>query len=237
MITSTVVYVFFLVLGLGLAFVSGFLGEILGHFGGDGFDHPDVGGGVDVHADGVDFHADGVDVHAEGVELHPDVHADAVGHLSPVSPPILSTLMVLFGGVGLVAERMLGLPSLLAVPVSGVVAVGGAAAVFFALGKFLVAIQGTTHGALADVVGLEAQVITPIPAEGIGEVAYSHAGVRETRPARSEDGVVIPKHSMVSISRVAGATLIVRELVDERLRRLKREEPEGAAEEDTTPEV
>ncbi len=234
MITTTVVYVFFLVLGLGLAFVSGFLGEILGHFGGDGLD----AGGVDVHADGLDVHADGFDVHADGVDVHPDVHADAGAHLSPVSPPILSTLMVLFGGIGLICERLLNLPPLLAVPVATLVALGGATVVFFVLGKLLLAIQGTTHGALSDLIGVEAQVITPIPADGIGEVSYSHAGVRESRPARSEDGVTIPKHSLVDISRVAGSTLIVRELVDERLRRLKPDEPEVLEEqEDAQTEV
>ena len=119
---------------------------------------------------------------------------------------------------------------MLSVPISFVTAVGVSAVVFIVLSKFLMAIQGTSHSTLASLVGTEGQVVTPIPAEGGGEVAYAHAGVREKQLARSEESVMIPRHSMVRITRVAGSTLIVRELVDEKLRRLKDsdEEADGA---------
>ncbi|MFQ6096296.1 MAG: NfeD family protein [Armatimonadota bacterium] len=214
----TIAYVFCLVFGLILAFVSGFLGQILGH-GGDADVGGDVGADVaDVHMDGVDVHADGIDVHADGIDVHPE--AAAVAHMSPASPPIISTLMTTFGGVGLICTKLFHLPEWVSLPIALASSLVLSVIVFFALGKLLASLQSTSHRSLTAVVGLEAQVITPIPADGIGEVSYSHGGVRETRPARSEHRVVIPKHSLVRISRVAGSTLIVREMVDERLRRL-----------------
>ncbi|MFQ6131199.1 MAG: NfeD family protein [Armatimonadota bacterium] len=208
-------YVAAIVGGVLFAIASGFLGEILGHFGGDGLD-VDVGHDVDVHVGG-----DGFDVHADGIDAHAEVGGVGdVAHLSPVSPPVIATLVTTFGVVGLVCENVFGLGPLLSLPIAVVSSVALAALVFATVGRLLVAVQSTSHAALADLAGTEAQVITPIPADGVGEVSYSYANVRESRPARSEDGVLIPKHALVRISRVAGSTLIVRELVDERLRRL-----------------
>jgi membrane protein implicated in regulation of membrane protease activity len=221
------IYTFCLAFGLLFAFVSGFFGMIFGSIGLGG--DADVGGGgdIDIHADGLDVHADGLDVHADAIAVSPD--ADAGATLGPASGPIVSTLMTSFGGVGLICTQVFHLPTMLSVPISFLTAVGGAAIVFFALSKLLLSIQGTSHSTLASLVGTEAQVITPIPPDGVGEVAYSHGGVRESRPARSEDNVLIPQHSLVRITRVAGSTLMVSELVDERLRRLKEGEEDHAA--------
>ncbi len=221
MATATWIYTFCLAFGLLFAFVSGFFGMIFGHIG---LGHAEAGGGgLDVHLDGVDVHADGLDVHVDSVDAGPDTAST----LGPASAPIVSTLMAGFGGVGIICTSVFHLPPALSVPISFVTAVGAAAIVFFALSKLLLSIQSTSHSTLASVVGTEAQVITPISADGVGAVAYSHAGVRQSRPARSEEDVMIPRHSLVRITRVAGATLIVRELVDERLRRLKQEEVEA----------
>jgi membrane protein implicated in regulation of membrane protease activity len=224
---ATWIYTFCLAFGILFAFVSGFFGMIFGSigFGGDA----DVGGGgdIDIHVDGVDVHADGFDVHADAVDIGPDTGAAA--SLGPTSAPILSTLLTGFGGIGLICTEGFGLPPMLSLPISLVAAVGGAMLVFLALSKLLLSIQGTSHSTLASLVGTEAQVITPIPPDAVGEVAYSHGGVRESRPARAEEGVLIPQHSLVRITRVAGSTLIVRELVDEKLRRLKDSDEEADA--------
>jgi membrane protein implicated in regulation of membrane protease activity len=199
---ATWIYIFCLAFGIFFAFVSGFFGMIFGEIG---FGDADAGGGGDI----------GTDV-------------DAGGHMSPASAPIVSTLLTGFGGVGVICTQVFHLPPLLSLPISFVIAIGGAAVVFFALSKLMLSLQGTSHSTLASLVGTEAQVITPIPPDGVGDVAYSHGGVRESRPARAEEGVLIPQHSLVRITRVAGSTLMVRELVDERLRRLDQvEEEEG----------
>jgi membrane protein implicated in regulation of membrane protease activity len=227
----TFAYIFSLAFGLIFAFVSGFLGDILGHGGETG----GADGGVDVHMDGVEVHADGFDVHTDGLDVHPE--AGVAAHMSPVSPPIISTLLTAFGGIGLICTKAFSLPVWVSLPVSMLTALVLATVVFFALGKLLASIQSTSHTSLASVVGAEAQVITPIPPDGVGEVAYSHGGVHETRPARSEHRVVIPKYSLVRITRVAGSTLIVREMVEERLRRLEEDEEPPAPSPAKAPEA
>lgn len=216
-------YLAAVVAGVLLAIITGFLGDILGHVG------HFAGDGVSVHVgDGVGFHADGVGAHDVG-------GMGDVAHLSPISPPVISTLITSFGAVGLVCENVYHLPTLLSLPIALVSSVALAALAFATIGRIMVAMQGTSHAALADLPGTEAQVITPIPADAVGEVSYSYAGVRESRPARSEDGVLIPKHALVRISHVAGNTLIVRELVDERLRRLHTAEADTDAAQQPTP--
>jgi hypothetical protein len=59
-------------------------------------------------------------------------------------------------------------------------------------------------------VGRECQVITPVPAGGAGEVAYTIKGQREQGPARSADGSAIAKGQLVTVDRVLGSTLYVR---------------------------
>ncbi|MFQ5811335.1 MAG: NfeD family protein [Armatimonadota bacterium] len=224
MATAMWLYTLCLTIGLLLFFVSGLLGWMGSAFS---FGDTDVGaGGLDVHADGLDVHTDGFDVHADSVDVSPDVEAGAT--IGPVSGPIISTLLSGFGIVGIVCTKFFQMPPMLSAPISALTAIAASIAVFYALSKLLLSLQGTSHTTLASVVGTDAQVVSPIPADGVGMVAYSHGGVRDSRPARSEEGVLIPQHSLVRITRVAGATLIVHELVDERLRRLKDTE-EGEA--------
>jgi len=225
---SLAIYIFCLVAGLGLGFASGFLGDILGHaFGGHevGVAH-DIGGhaiagheiaGHEVHA--------GHEAHAGAHEAAADTSSptDIASHMSPISPPVISTFLTMFGLFGIVGEEGLKLPPIIAAPGAGVVSIGLAAGVFYALAKLLSVSQGTSHVALRDLVGTDAEVITPIPANGVGEIAYVCETGRASLPARSEAGTMIPKHSMVVIMEIVGNTALVRETVDEQLRAMAQE--------------
>ena len=215
-------YWFFLTAGLALAVISALLGEVFGHLDGH-----DVGGGHDVSHDLHVGHDAGHDVGA-GHEVglgHDMGHPDVATHLSPFSMPVLSTCMVFFGGTGLLLEKALPvrLPSIIAVPIAGASGFVFAALAFVAIDAFMRHAQGTSHISAHQLAGVEAEVITPIPAEGLGEIAYSTPTGRASCPARAEEGALIPKNSMVSIVRVVGNTAVVRELMDERLRRLRAE--------------
>jgi len=59
-------------------------------------------------------------------------------------------------------------------------------------------------------VGREAEVITPIPAHGIGEVAVQMKGQRERASARTLDGSAVPRGQVVVIDKVTGSTVYVR---------------------------
>ncbi|MBM3500593.1 MAG: hypothetical protein FJX74_18205 [Armatimonadetes bacterium] len=209
------VYLFCLVVGLGFAVASGFLGGVLhtGDGGDAGFGH-DVGG--DVHA---------------GVPADHDVsagHGDAGVHLSPLSPPIMSTFLAGFGFAGMVGEKAFHLPWFLSGPTAAVFSLAVAVLTFVLVGKLMSSSQGTSHIRMADLTGTEAEVITPIPAEGVGEIAFDTTTGRTSCPARSETGAAIPRHSMVTIAQVVGNVALVRETIDEQLRSLGRSEQTAA---------
>jgi len=216
---SLCAYIFTIVVGVGLAFVSGFLSDIIG-----GADH-DVGMDHDISVD----HDVSVD-HDIGADH--DLSADhdtggvtAVGtHPSPISAPVLSAFMVVFGFSGMIGEKVFRLPTIIAAPGAAGISVLLAALVFLGLCKLFMATQGTSHGALRDLIGLEAEVITPIPAEGVGEIAYVTSTGRASVPARSESATLIPKHSMVTVTQMTGNVALVRETVDEELRKLSHDQ-------------
>ena len=52
-------------------------------------------------------------------------------------------------------------------------------------------------------------IITPIPAGGVGEIAYVQAGTRYTAPARDERGAPVPNGQTVRIVRIVGSQFYV----------------------------
>jgi hypothetical protein len=64
------------------------------------------------------------------------------------------------------------------------------------------AADSSSESQVAKLVGQVATVITPIPAGGVGEIAYVQAGTRYTAPAREESGVLVTNGSEVKITRV-----------------------------------
>jgi hypothetical protein len=55
-----------------------------------------------------------------------------------------------------------------------------------------------------------ASIITPIPENGVGEIAYVQGGTRYTAPARAEDAKPIGNGQTVTISRVVGTQFFVK---------------------------
>jgi len=62
---------------------------------------------------------------------------------------------------------------------------------------------------VAQLIGTEASVITPIPENGVGEIAYVVRGTRYTAPARVESGTAIASGQSVKIKRVVGTQFYV----------------------------
>jgi len=201
-------YLASLAVGFLLALITVLAGDIFGGESDVSLDH-DVDIGLDADHD----------VGLGGDIDHAELGAGVT--VSPLSLPVIASFLTFFGGTGLVADQGMGLPPLVSVPVASVVGLGVAAIAFVGLAKLFIATQGTAHGRAAEMVGLEAEVITPIPADGIGEIAFNFKGSHRTQGARSENGEDIAKHAMVKISRVVGGTCYVRPLVDERLRELR----------------
>jgi hypothetical protein len=56
---------------------------------------------------------------------------------------------------------------------------------------------------------MTATVITPIPANGVGEIAYVQAGSRYSAPARDEHGATVATGQTVKIVRIVGSQFYV----------------------------
>ncbi len=205
--------------GLGCLYIliSAFLGH-LGDFGdgghGDGGGHSDGGG----HADGdggADGHADG-----DGDGGHYGVDGGGVGKVSAgdmggafhfpfFSPLAIATLFTAIGAWGLIARYAIGVSDanslLIALPAS----VATAYAVTYAGWRMVSSSRGTSMILAGQFAGTSGEVLTPIPEEGVGEVAALVNGQRFTASARDIKGRAIARGKQVRIVRMSGATLLV----------------------------
>lgn len=146
-----------------------------------------------------------------GDDIHVDVsgHLDA-GHAHPISGTTIATFITGFGAGGVVAHYLLrwtGLASLATATACGVVL---ALAAYLVLELIFSQTQAGAEYETGEVVGRDAEVVTPIPAGGTGEVAYLAHGQRELAPARTSDGSPVPRGRPVVIERVVGQTHYVR---------------------------
>jgi membrane protein implicated in regulation of membrane protease activity len=145
---------------------------------------------------------------ADGAD--PSGLGQAAFHFPFFSPSALATLCGSVGAIGLIAIFGGGLSDraslLIALP-------GGMLFTYivtYAAWRLLVSSVGTTAITPPDLVGVQAEILTPIPAGGVGEAAAFVRGQRFTAPAREVDGEAVPRGAVVSVVRLAGATLIVR---------------------------
>jgi membrane protein implicated in regulation of membrane protease activity len=174
---------------------------------------PDADLDVDADTDfDTDFDAD-VDADADANHDVATGHAGAIDHggmpdWNPFSPLSVAGFLCAFGAAGLLATGH-GLPLFLGL---GVAAAGGLLMAFIlwlVIGKFLFGMQGTSQARAIDMLGLEAEVITPVEHDMSGEIAYVLEGVRYTAPARLIDEGKIAKHETVRIRQVRGNMVYV----------------------------
>ncbi|MEK7400058.1 MAG: NfeD family protein [Candidatus Poribacteria bacterium] len=204
---SVVYFVLFLI-GFCFAVIS-FILSSLGHFGG--------------HLTGMDTHGIDSGGHDIGTGQH-----DTSGHassdlsdtnISPVSPITIAMFITAFGGVGFIFQQIPGGNLMLSLPlafISGFVIAGAA---FYILYRLFKATQANSNYSRESLLGLEAEVITSIPSDGLGEIAYITKGSRSNAPARSEEHNPIPTHSVVRMTRIVGNIFYVREIPEELLRK------------------
>jgi hypothetical protein len=198
---STLNCVYFLLLLAGviwtaIALIGGALSSV---------DLPDV----DIDVPAIDLPGD-MDI--PNIDFHLD-HASSFDHgsvgLSPLSPITIATFATSFGGIGLVSTQLFRIPDRFSILLAGVGAAIIAAGMFFFYSQVLVAGQGSSEIRLADVTSKKAEVIVPIPKNGLGQIALVVRGTRSTWSARSIDGEPIPRGALVNIESVTGHTVIV----------------------------
>jgi hypothetical protein len=148
--------------------------------------------------------------HGDGdVQVDASGHLDA-GHPSPLSGTTIATFITGFGAGGTLAHHVMEwtlVPGMLLASGSGVAL---AAAAYGVLDFIFSRTQAGSEYATSDVVGLDAEVITPIREGGMGEIAYVVKGQRERSSARARDGGAIGRGTPVTIDSVVGATAYVR---------------------------
>jgi membrane protein implicated in regulation of membrane protease activity len=178
--------VYFICFALGLLFTL--LSAIIGHlFGGDS--HADIGTGGQAEA--------GFD------------HSGLPG-LSPFSPTTIASFITAFGGFGLIFSRIEATKSpWISAPLAlmgGLLVAGG---VLWVFGILFHKTQSSSEGRVSTLIGHAATVITPIPENGVGEIAYVQGGTRYSAPAREVNGSPIPNGRLVRITQIVGSQFYV----------------------------
>ena len=200
---STLNCIYFALLGIGIIYaviilIAGGLHEI-------NLPHLDIDiGDVDIGGH-----------HLPEVPVHIDLdHAPSFDHgdvdVPSLSPITIASFVTAFGSFGLIAVYLFNVPD----KISLLWATGGGLVVaviaHFAFGYFLIAPQGSSEVTARDIIGLTAEVITPIQADGVGQIAFVAQGRRVTFSARSAGGVPVSKGTFVSIESFTGSVAVVR---------------------------
>ncbi len=180
-----IIYVACLALGLIFTIISAVAGHLFG-----GHD-----GQVDVGTGG----------HAEAGYDH-----SGVPGVSFFSPTVLSCFVTAFGACGLILSRIEATRSVwISAPISAVAGVTMASLAFFLFNWMFKQTQSSSESRVGSLAGLTASIVSPIPKNGVGEIAYVQSGSRYTAPARAEDGAAIPAGKAVRITRVVGTQYFV----------------------------
>ncbi len=180
-----IIYIACLALGLLFTIIS----ATLGHFFGGHDAHPDVGTGG----------------HAEAGYDH-----SGVPGISFFSPTVLACFVTAFGACGLILTRVEATRSVwISAPISAIAGVIMAFLAFLLFNFMFKQTQSSSESRVASLLGQTASIITPIPADGVGEIAYVQGGSRYTAPARTESGVPVGAGKPVRITRVVGTQYYV----------------------------
>jgi len=150
----------------------------------------------------------------EALDVALDVDGDSGFDFINLSPFSLAMFGTAFGMVGLITRlwyNMDPIPSLLWATGLGVV-IGGAAQALFI---YVLSPSRSSHFSLQDdAIGREAEVITGIPAHGLGEIAFNNVSGRVKLGARSASGEPIASGKVVVIKRIVGRVAFVQSTED-----------------------
>lgn len=200
---------------LAIGFIYALIGAIFGELGSHGDvavgDHGMDIGGHDFDAGdhgGLDFGDHDVAIGDHANLSYAEIHGL---HVSPLNTITIATFVGSFGAMGLIAQWGLKLAPLASLAFAIPMAVLAAGIQFYLYSKILIGSSASSEATMADIAKCTAEVITPIPEGGIGEIAYNIKGVRYTAPARSVEGGSVPRGGRVRIVRSAAGVMQVRE--------------------------
>ena len=194
----SLVFIAFAVVGSGYIVIA----ALMGHLTDLGGDHGHAGGD---HADGGDY---GVDHGGHGTvsAAHATV---AAFHFPFFSPLALATFITFIGGFGLMAKHGFAASDTLSLLVAIPLAMATAYVVTYAAWRVVQGSRGSSQILNADFIGADGEVLTSIPAGGVGEVAAQVRGQRFTGPAREAGGQAVRAGTIVRVERLVGSTMVV----------------------------
>lgn len=196
---ATVTTLYLVLLGLGVVYALFLL--FSGQLAGDG--HMDFGSGDA----GVDL--DG------GVEHGLAADGDSQHGISPISPLTVSTFITAFGAVGLISRHLFNVSDRFSLVWASLGGLIFSILIYVGFTYLFIKPQGSSEVRLAEQSGKIAEVITPIPKDGIGEIAFIAQGGRVTYSARSRDETEIRRGQAVRIVQIVGGVATV-EPVDQK---------------------
>lgn len=201
-------YIALAVLGAGYVLVA----LLLGHL--SDFGSQDAGGDGGGDAGGADASGHGGGDY--GIDHSGHGHAAAGAgtaaafHFPFFSPLALATLAGAIGGLGLVARFGMkisdGQSLLVAFPGALVITY----VVTWVAWRLASSSVGTSTIRPDHLAGAPAEILTPIPAGGVGEAAAFVQGQRFTAAAREVEGREVPRGAAVTVVRLSGSTLLVK---------------------------
>ena len=143
------------------------------------------------------------------VDTDVDFDTDAAGEAAGVSMLAIASFISAFGAFGLIAVTLLGasgVASLIAALLGGLV-MGLAAQAFFV---YILSPTVSSEVHQTRLIGMAAEIITPIPSCGIGQIALVVEGSRMTYSARATtQGEAYARGTPVRIERIVGSVAYV----------------------------
>ena len=152
----------------------------------------------------------------DGADVGTGGHAEAgfdqsgVPGISFFSPTVMASFVTAFGACGLILDKIPATSSYWAsAPLSAVAGGMIAALVFWLFNTLFQKTESSSESRVATLIGQAASIVTPIPENAVGEIAYVQGGTRYTAPARATNGKAVGAGKGVRICRIVGTQFFV----------------------------
>ncbi len=158
-----------------------------------------------------DFDLD-IDADVDMADIDTLVDAEGVSEATGVSMIAIASFVSSFGAFGLFAATILSAGTIvgLVIALAGGLLFGIAAQVFF---LYILSPTISSEVRQAGLIGRAAEITTPIPPHGVGQIAFIAEGSRMTYTARAADEVsAISRGTPVRIERIVGGIAYVTEI-------------------------
>ena len=132
------------------------------------------------------------------------------GGVSPVNGFTLTAFLCWFGGAGYLLERYGGFVTPAILGLAMLSGLAGGMLIFWFLAKVLAPHDKALTAEETEITGVIGRVSGTIRGDGTGEILYSQSGARRSSPARSDNGLPIPRDTEVVVMRYERGVAYVR---------------------------